>query len=93
MRTLPARSKSIEVHTLEPRARRMLLEMLASERCGESALHVGELFDRDRIAIELCELAMSRWISLDHVVFTDYGRHVAELLASRMLDTEHMAVC
>jgi hypothetical protein len=70
----------------------MLLEMLASERSGEDALHVGEHFDRDRTAIALCELSMSRWVSLDHVVFTSYGRHVAEALAARLLDRERAFV-
>lgn len=67
--------------------------MLASERAGEEALHVGELFDRDRIAIALCELDMSRWVSLNHVVFTDYGRHVAEALAQRLVDRERLLAC
>jgi hypothetical protein len=91
--TRPPTSRCIEVHTLAPAARRMLLEMLASERSGEEALHVGELFDRDRIALELCALEMSRWVSLDHVVFTEYGRHVAEALAARLVDREHAVSC
>jgi hypothetical protein len=84
------RTSRIEVCTLAPAARRMLLEMLASERSGEAALHVGELFDRDRTALALCELELSRWISIEHVVFTDYGRTVAESLAARLVDREHL---
>lgn len=87
---LRASSRRIEVHTLAPSARRMLLEMLASERSGEAALHVGELFDRDRTALALSELDMSRWVSVTHVVFTEYGRHVAETLAARLVDREQL---
>jgi hypothetical protein len=83
-----ARPQPIEVHVLAPSARRMLLEMLASERAGELAVHVNDLH-RDRTAIALCELDMSRWISLRHLVFTEYGRHVAETLAARLLAREH----
>jgi hypothetical protein len=79
----------IEVVTLAPDERRMLLEMLASERAGEAAVHVGELhggeLGRHRTARRLVDLRMTRFIADDRVVFTAYGRHLAESLACRLI--------
>lgn len=79
----------IEVVTLAPDERRMLLEMLASERAGEDALHVGEdevgEHGRHRTACRLVDLRMTRLLGLDRVVFTAYGRHLAESLACRLI--------
>jgi hypothetical protein len=76
----------MKVHTLSAPQRRMLLEMLASERSGEDALHVGPIFGRDRVASSLCRLRMSDWVDAENIVFTEYGRHVAETLATRLVD-------
>jgi hypothetical protein len=59
--------------------------MLASERCGEDALDVAE-FGRSQIAEALCDLRMSCWVSHDEVMFTHYGRSVAEVLALRLVN-------
>ena len=75
----------IEVHTLHPPERRMLLEMLASERSGEDSLHVAQL-GRDETAQRLCQLSMACWTSAETIVFTHYGLHVAESLALRLVD-------
>lgn len=63
----------------------MLLEMLASERSGEAALHVGEWFGRHAIAQQLCLLRMSEWVDERHVVFTALGRRFAEVLVERLV--------
>lgn len=76
----------MQVHTLSASQRRMLLEMLASERAGEDALHVGSMLGRDRTASSLCRLRMSDWIDAHSIIFTDLGRHVAETLATRLVD-------
>jgi hypothetical protein len=76
---------NIEVVTLAPDERRMLLEMLASERAGEDALHVGEQFGRNVTAHRLVDLRMTRFCAQDCVVFTSYGRHLAESLACRLI--------
>ena len=76
---------NIEVYTLAADERRMLLEMLASERAGEDALHVGEQFGRNLTARRLVDLRMTRWSAQDCVVFTGYGRHLAESLACRLI--------
>ncbi|MEX1365009.1 MAG: hypothetical protein AB1Z98_17910 [Nannocystaceae bacterium] len=65
--------------------RRMLLEMLVSERSGEDALHVGRHFGRDRTASSLCGLRMSNWVDESHIVFTSYGRQLAEWFAERLV--------
>lgn len=65
--------------------RRMLLEMLVSERSGEDALRVGRHFGRDRTASGLCGLRMSSWVDGSHIVFTPYGRHLAESFAERLV--------
>jgi sugar/nucleoside kinase (ribokinase family) len=69
----------------------MLLEMLASERAGEPALYVG-YFGRDQTASSLIELLMSRWAGADYVTLTDYGRHVAESLAARLVERHPLFV-
>jgi hypothetical protein len=74
----------IEVHTLSAPERRMVLEMLASERAGELALHVG-YYGRNRVAQELVELSMADWSDDDEIVFTAFGRWVAEILAERLV--------
>jgi hypothetical protein len=74
----------IEVHTLSAPERRMLLEALASERAGEDALHVGH-WGRDRVAASLHELAMAEWIAEDLIILSEFGRYLAELLASRLI--------
>jgi hypothetical protein len=73
---------------IEPAQRRMLLEMLASERSGEDALFVGAYFGRDDIADSLCDLDMSYWVNPQEVVLTHLGRHVAESLARRLVACE-----
>lgn len=85
----------MQMHVLSSSQRRMLLEMLASERAGEDALFVGESFGRDEIAEDLCGLELAAWISHDDVVFTDVGRHVAESLARRLVraDPAHDLAC
>jgi len=83
----------MDVHTLEVQQRRMLLEMLASERAGEVALHVGEWFGRNAIAQELCRLRMSEWVDDRHVAFTAVGRGVAEALAERLMRPAAVLVC
>lgn len=82
----------IEVHTIQPTERRMLLELLASERAGEAALNVS-MFGRDHVASHLCDLHMSQWISADYVTLTEYGRHVAESLAARLVDQQPTFAC
>ena len=69
----------------------MLLEMLASERSGEDALHIGRLFGRDRIADGLCAHGMAHRLDSEHLVFTEYGRHLAELLARRIVGRQFAA--
>jgi len=81
----------MQVHTIEARQRRMLLEMLASERAGEEALFVGRYLGRDGTAGELCGLSMSAWVDEQRVVFTVYGRHIAEAFASRLVGRERGA--
>lgn len=74
---------NILVHPLPARQRRMLLEMLASERCGEDGLYIGPLFGRARTAGGLCDAALAsrRGGGDDRLVFTAHGRYVAEHLA------------
>ena len=88
---MPA-TPTIEVHTLSAPERRMLLEMLASERAGELALHVGH-YGRDRVARSLVELTMADWIGDDHLVFVPLGRQVAEMLAARIIRTDLQLAC
>jgi hypothetical protein len=76
----------MHVHVLSAPQRRMLLEMLASERSGEDALYVGHALGRDRTASGLCRLRMSDWVDAQSIIFTDLGRHVAETLATRLVD-------
>ena len=76
----------MQVHTLSAAQRRMLLELLAGERAGEDALYVGPMLGRDRTASSLCRLRMTDWVDTQNIVFTDYGRHVAETLATRLVD-------
>lgn len=75
---------NIEVLRLGSRHRQMLLEMLASERSGESAVDFGRL-ERRRVAFELCEMSVARQVGPDHAVLTPLGRHVAERLVARLL--------
>ena len=75
----------IPVHRMAAPQRRMLLEMLASERSGEDALHIGNLFGRDITADQLVAEGMAQSVGEDHLVFTTLGRHVAEGLASRLV--------
>lgn len=81
---MPVRPARIEVHVLSAPERRMLLELLASERSGEPAVRVVHL-GRDEIARSLCALQMTGWVSPTEVVFTEYGRTVAESLAARLI--------
>ena len=74
----------IEVHQLSAPERRMLLEMLASERAGEISLHVAH-YGRSRVADSLEELAMAEWVADKEIVFTDLGRWLAESLAERLV--------
>ncbi len=74
------------MHTLSAPQRRMLLEMLASERSGESALYVGRYFGRDRTASSLCRLRLADWVDEDEIIFTEQGRWLAESLATRLVD-------
>lgn len=75
----------MEMHVLTAAQRRMLLEMLASERAGEEALLVGPHFGREEIALDLCELGFAGWSSRDELVFSDLGRHLAENLVRRLV--------
>lgn len=63
----------------------MLLEMLASERSGEEELHVGEHFGRDLTADSLCDEGLAARFGAADLVFTGFGRHVAEHLAFQIL--------
>lgn len=76
----------MKFHTLTAPQRRMLLEMLASERSGEVALFVGSYLGRDRTASELCRLRMADWVAEQEIIFTEYGRTLAERLAARLVD-------
>lgn len=76
----------MQVHILSGKQRRMLLEALTSERAGEDALFVGHHLGRDRIASGLCRLRVSDWVDDSHIVLTEYGRHLAESLATRLVD-------
>ncbi len=76
----------MQVHTLSAPQRRMLLELLASERAGEEVLFVGPMMGRDRTASGLCRLRLCDWVDERNIIFTDYGRHVAENLATRLVD-------
>ncbi len=76
----------MKVHTLSAPQRRMLLEMLASEREGEHAILVGSFMGRDRTASSLCRLRMADWIDEDEIAFTEQGRWLAESLAARLVD-------
>jgi hypothetical protein len=76
----------MDVVHLQAPERRMLLEMLAAERSGEDALHVGDCFGRPAIAERLCDWQMSRWVDRAHVCFTAFGRHIAEALADRLAE-------
>lgn len=62
----------------------MLLEMLASERSEEPALHIGRMFGRDITADHLCAHGLASRVDVDHLVFTDIGRHVAERLVTQI---------
>jgi hypothetical protein len=75
----------MQLHVIESAQRRMLLEMLASERSGEEALVVGALFGREQIAESLRVLGMCVWVGPDEICFTRLGRHVAESLALRLI--------
>ncbi len=75
-------------HEIEAPQRRMLLELLASERAGEDALVVGNHFGRDDIAASLCALELAEWVGPDEAVLTGLGRHVAESLARRLLSSD-----
>lgn len=74
----------MEVHTLEPSQRRMLLEMLVGERTGESSLQLGPVFGREVTAEQLCRLRLAVWVTSNQITFTAVGRGVAEVLADRL---------
>ena len=74
----------MEVFTLEPSQRRMLLEMLVGERTGEPTLQLGPVFGRAATAEQLCRLRLAVWVSSDHITFTVVGRDLAEVLADRL---------
>ena len=76
----------MQVHVLSNKQRRMLLEALTSERAGEDAMFVGRHLGRDRIASGLCRLRTSDWVDESHIILTEYGRHLAERLATRLVD-------
>ncbi len=83
---------TIQVHSVGAAQRRMLLEMLASERAGEAALNVRN-FGRRGIARGLIEEQMARSAGPDEIVFTEMGRLVAESLARRIVDRRHRVAC
>lgn len=87
-----AQRRAIEVYALSDAERRLLLEMLASERCGEDSLDVTE-FSRSETADVLVDLRMSRWVSPDCVIFTHYGRAIAETLALRLINRNDGYCC
>ena len=72
-------------HDIKAPQRRMLLEMLASERAGEEALVIGQHFGRDETAASLSELGLASWVGTDEAVLTGLGRHVAESFARRLV--------
>lgn len=74
------------VHSLSAPQRRMLLEMLVSERAGEHALRVGRYMDREHIANSLCRLLMVDWVTEQEIIFTEQGRTLAEHLADWVVD-------
>ncbi len=77
-------TNGIEVHALDASERRLLLELLASERAGDDALLVTGL-GRDRVAQRLSEHGIVAWVSVDRVMLTDLGLYVAERLADRLV--------
>jgi hypothetical protein len=87
-----SRNDAIEVHEISDAERRLLLEMLASERCGEECLDVRD-GRRGRTAEVLADLRMTWWIDSDAVVFTHYGRAVAESLALRLVHRRPRDTC
>lgn len=70
---------------LDAPQRRLLLEMLVSERAGEWALFVGHRFGRDTVADALCGLKLCRRVDPEHAVISRLGRQVAQHLASRLV--------
>jgi hypothetical protein len=92
METSLSSTATIEFHALTAPERRLLLELLAAERCGEETLDVIGL-GRDRVARRLCEHFMSEWISPREIVFTAYGRHLAETLVLRLVHAKHTLAC
>ncbi|MCX4240689.1 hypothetical protein [Paraliomyxa miuraensis] len=76
------------MYVLTAAQRRMLLELLTSERAGEDALFVGHTMGRDRTASGLCRLRLTDWVDEQNIIFTDYGRHVAEAMVTRMVDRQ-----
>lgn len=85
----------MKVQTLSAPQRCMLLEMLVSERAGESALFVGRYLGREHTARSLCRLRMAHWVADQELVFTEYGRALAEHLALRVVgrSTHAALVC
>ena len=83
---------SIPVHRMAAPERRMLLEMLASERSGEDALRIGTMFGRDITADRLVAEGLARSVGIDDLVFTELGRHLAEALASRLVHRQMAAL-
>lgn len=83
----------IEVHTIGAPQRRMLLELLASERAGEDALRVGTYPGRALVARTLSTMKMAWWCDQEHVVLTELGRHVAESLAQRLVAAPMPQAC
>jgi hypothetical protein len=76
----------MQVYVLTAAQRRMLLELLTSERAEEDALFVGHTMGRDRTASGLCRLRLTDWVDEQNIILTDYGRHVAESMVTRMVD-------
>jgi hypothetical protein len=83
----------IEVHTIAAQERRMLLELLASERAGEEALRVGPYVGRAAVASSLSSMRMACWCDREHLVLTELGRHIAESLAQRLVAAPMPQAC
>lgn len=82
----------IQVHSVSAAQRRMLLEMLASERAGEATLNIRN-FGRRAVARGLTEQDMASEAGPDEIVFTTMGRLIAESLAQRIVDRTHRVAC
>jgi hypothetical protein len=75
----------VDVHVLDDRERRMLLEALAEERAGFTEMRVGAFWGREDTARRLCGQGFASWSSPGEISLTRLGRHLAERLAVRLV--------